>query len=60
MNKRILLPLLLLALLASTVGCRETVPAGHIGRTWEPGGFQGNILKPGKHDFPLDQRESTD
>ena len=50
MNKRILLPLLLLALLASTVGCRETVPAGHIGRTWEPGGFQGNILKPGKHD----------
>ena len=51
MNTRPFLLLLLLVLLTSlTIGCRETVPAGHIGHKWEPGGFEGEILKPGKHN----------
>jgi len=29
--------------------CSEAVPAGHIGRTWEPGGFSEGLLGPGYH-----------
>ncbi len=30
--------------------CEESVPAGHIGRTWEPGGISDELLPPGTHN----------
>lgn len=46
--------ILLIAFLATFAsGCRacsEPVPAGHVGRTWEPGGFTAGLLPPGYHD----------
>lgn len=41
--------LALLVLLALSA-CTEPVPAGHIGLTWEPSGFTGKLLPPGRHD----------
>lgn len=59
----ILFALVLGTILVST-GCTQSIPAGHIGRTWEPGGFKGDLLKPGRHDCygrcQLYLMESTD
>lgn len=32
------------------MGCMKEVPAGHVGHAWEPGGFEGEILNPGRHE----------
>lgn len=36
-------------LFAGPIGCTEAVPGGFVGRTWEPHGFEGGLLKPGRH-----------
>lgn len=42
--------ILFLLLFPMLPGCiNEPVPAGHIGRTWEPRGFSDELLRPGRH-----------
>ncbi len=51
--KRILFAVAMFALLGLGSACTEPVPAGHVGRTWEPGGFLGKVLRPGRHQCYL-------
>lgn len=41
---------IILMALSTLIGCTKQIPAGHVGRTWEPGGFEGEILRPGRHE----------
>lgn len=40
---------LIIALLLTVSACGVPIPAGHVGRTWEPSGFSGELLSPGYH-----------
>ncbi len=63
MKKNVMLVIGLIAIMLST-GCNEIVLPGHVGRTWEPGGFNGEVLAPGRHSCwgrcKMYQMESTD
>ena len=48
--KRIINILIVAVLSVTSMACTESVPAGHMGRTWEPGGFTNELLKPGRHE----------
>lgn len=52
-RKNLLMALLALLALAVTSACTQIVPAGHLGRTREPSGFDGAVLSPGNHSCYL-------
>lgn len=47
--KRITVYLTIFLVSLAFFACRQPIPAGHVGRTWEPSGFSPKILGPGKH-----------
>ena len=46
--RRLFIGLLVLFAFPALTGCTLEVPAGHVGRTWEPSGFAPDIVKPGR------------